>query len=109
MASHNQSLIQSVFMLQSLPVTLPLLQYHLLYNPSPSSHNVNRLPKLNTPVYTGDPLLWQSFLDCFDVAINLNLMLTGVQKFSYLRVQLQGDATRVIAGFPLPTATTVIQ
>ena len=69
--------------------------------PSSSSHNVSRLPKLNIPVYTGDPLLWQSFWDCFDAAINSNPMLTGVQKLSYLRAQLQGDAARVIAGFPL--------
>ena len=45
--------------------------------------------------------MWQSFFDCFDAAINSNPMLTGVQKLSYLRVQLQGDSARVIAGFPL--------
>ena len=28
-------------------------------------------------------------------------MLDGVQKFNYLRAQLQGDAARVIAGLPL--------
>ena len=33
--------------------------------------------------------------------IHSNPSLTGVQKFNYLRAQLQGDAARVIAGFPL--------
>ena len=70
----------------------------------PSSHNVSRLPKLNIPVYTGDPLLWQSFWDCFDAAINSNPTLTGVQKLSYLRAQLHRDAARVVAGFPLTDA-----
>ena len=31
-------------------------------------------------------------------------MLDGVQKFNYLRAQLQGDAARVIAGLPLTSA-----
>ena len=30
-------------------------------------------------------------------------MLDGVQKFNYLRTQLQGDAASVIAGLPLTT------
>ena len=69
-----------------------------------SSYNVSRLPKLNISLYTGDPLLRQSFWDCFDAAINSNPALTGVQKLTYLRAQLQGDAAGVIAGFPLTDA-----
>ena len=38
--------------------------------------------------------------DCFDAAINSNPTLTGVQKLTYLRAQLQGNAAGVIAGFP---------
>ena len=56
------------------------------------------------PFFAGDPLLWQSFWDCFDTAINSNPMLSGVQKLTYLRAQLQGDTAGVIAGFPLPVA-----
>ena len=69
-----------------------------------SSYNVSRLPKLNMSFYAGHPLLWQSFWDCFDAAINSNPTLTGVQKLTYLRAQLQGDTAGVIAGFPLPDA-----
>ena len=69
-----------------------------------SSYNVSRLLKLNMPSFAGDPLLWQSFWHCFDAAINSNPMLTGVQKLTYLRAQLQGDTAGVIAGFPLPDA-----
>ena len=69
-----------------------------------SSYNVSRLPKLNMPFYAGDPLLWQSFWDCFDAAINSNPTLTGVQKLTYPQAQLQGDAAGVIAGFPLTNA-----
>ena len=63
--------------------------------------NSTRLPKLNLPQFSGDPLAWQTFWDSFEAAIHLNPNLTGVQKFNYLRAQLQGDAARVVAGFPL--------
>ena len=62
---------------------------------------VSRLPKLNLPIFSGDPLTWQGFRDSFDAAVHNNPMLDGVQKFNYLRAQLQGDAARVIAGLPL--------
>ena len=62
---------------------------------------VMQLPKLEVPKYSGDPLNWQSFWDCFESAIHFNLNLSGVQKLSYLRAQLEGDAARVIIGLPL--------
>ena len=49
-------------------------------------------------------LLVKTFWDSFDAAINQNTALSGVQKFSYLRAQLQGDAARTIAGLPLTEA-----
>ena len=45
--------------------------------------------------------MWQIFWDSFNAAVHTNTNLTGVQKFNYLRAQLQGDAARVVAGFPL--------
>ena len=60
-----------------------------------------RLPKQSLPTFTGDPLQWQGFWDSFNAAVNANSGLTGVQKFTYLRMQVRGDAARVIAGFPL--------
>ena len=59
------------------------------------------LPKLDLPHFTGNPLHWQSFWDCFGAAVDNNPSLTGVQKLSYLRAQLSGDAARVITGFQL--------
>lgn len=51
---------------------------------------------MDLPQFTGNPLFWQSFWDCFDAAVHSN---TGVQKLSYLHAQLLGDAIRIIAGF----------
>ena len=62
---------------------------------------VSCLPKLSLPNFSGDPLLWQTFWDSFNAAVNNNPSLSKVQKFSYLRAQLQGDAARTIDGFPL--------
>ena len=69
--------------------------------PSAVLPQVTRLPKLELPQFNGDPLVWQTFWDCFEAAVHSNTSLTGVQKLSYLRAQLHGDATRVIAGFQL--------
>ena len=68
------------------------------------NQSITRLPKLNIPVFSGDSLNWQSFWDCFEAAIHCNPSLTGVQKLNYLRAQLQGDASRVVAGFTLTSA-----
>ena len=65
---------------------------------------VNRLPKLTLPIFSGDPLVWQPFHDSFDSAIHNCPALSKVQKFNYLKAQLQGDASRAIAGLPLTEA-----
>ena len=64
-------------------------------------HFAARLPKLEIPIFTGEPLEWHLFCDCFESAIDANPSLTGVQKLSYLHAQLEGEASRVIAGHPL--------
>ena len=66
-----------------------------------SQFATSRLPKLTLPTFSGDPLTWQTFWDSFNAAIHANPSLSGVQKFNYLKAQLQGDAARTIAGFPL--------
>ena len=43
-----------------------------------SSYATSRLPKLSIPTFTGDPLNWQSFWDCFDSAVNSNPTLSNV-------------------------------
>ena len=76
--------------------------------PAPSTERhvegITRLPQLDLPQFTGNPLFWQSFWDCFEAAVHSNRSLTGVQKLSYLCAQLRGDAARVIAGFQLTNA-----
>ena len=81
---------------QSNPVS-PTSQPHL----TPTPNHVSRLPKLNLPTFSGTPLTWNTFWDSFNVAVNSNPNLEGVQKCNYLQDQLSGDAASAIAGFPL--------
>ena len=72
--------------------------------PHHTYHFSARQPKLEIPVFCGEPLDWQPFWDCFQAAIDTNPTLTGVQKLSYLRAQLRGEALRMITGLPLTNA-----
>ena len=68
---------------------------------SRDTHNFSRLPKLTLPTFNGSALQWQTFWDSFTAGVDSNPNLSNIQKFAYLRAQLEGDAARVISGFPL--------
>ena len=73
--------------------------------PREHSDTTTRLPKLDLPQFSGNPIYWQPFWDSFEAAVDTNRSLTGVQKLSYLRAQLRGEARDVIAGFQLTNAS----
>ena len=73
-------------------------------HPTRESVSLIRLPNLDLPQFSGNSLFWQAFWDCFEAAVHSNASLTGVQKLSYLRAQLKGEASKVIAGFQLTNA-----
>ncbi|XP_063408992.1 uncharacterized protein LOC134692470 [Mytilus trossulus] len=105
------------------PETIPFVPTHNIANPhnaqsfeNPSvqaSHTFNtqqssfssasshRLPKLSLPIFSGNILEWQTFWDSYESAVHLNLSLTNVQKFNYLKAQLEYEALDSIAGFAL--------
>ena len=64
-------------------------------------HVTQQFAKLILPTFSGDPLTWQTFWDSFYAAVHANTTLSGIQKFNYLKAQLQGDAARAIDGLPL--------
>lgn len=61
----------------------------------------HKLPKLNLPIFSGDRLEWQTFWDCYGTSIHGNNSLSDVEKFSYLRSLLCGEALRIVSGFSL--------
>lgn len=79
----------------------PPTQSHSTSQPSHSHKGPVHLPKLSLPTFSGDVLQWQAFIDGFDAAIGKNTGLDDVLKFQYLRSQLSGEASQVIAGLPL--------
>ncbi|XP_053376643.1 uncharacterized protein LOC128547613 [Mercenaria mercenaria] len=71
---------------------------------SASSTQYSRLPKFSLPNFNGNILEWQAFWDSFSSAVHSNQNLTDVQKFNYLRSQLEDEAARKIDGFALTNA-----
>ncbi|XP_065917547.1 uncharacterized protein [Dysidea avara] len=87
---------------RTLSVTAP--EFVPTLPPPVTREPVSRLPKLSLPHFSGDTLMWQVFKDSFDAAVHNSPSLSKVQKFNYLRAQLQGDALRAIAGLQLTDA-----
>ena len=51
--------------------------------------------------FSGDLLKWITFIDAFGAAVADDGNLSNIQKFQYLKAQLDGEAARTIAGLPL--------
>ena len=60
-----------------------------------------KLPKLNLPTFHGDVTKWLEFYDLFSCSIHNNNNLTDIQKLTYLKGQLGGEAAKLISGFKL--------
>ena len=51
-----------------------------------------RLPREEIPLFSGDPLQFQTFWEIFDSSIHSNTSLAPINKFSYLNTLLTGKA-----------------
>ena len=60
-----------------------------------------KLPKLEFPVFKGNPLQWQSFYDQFNISIHQNKTLNDIDRFNYLRRYFAGQALATITGLTL--------
>ena len=60
-----------------------------------------RLPKLMLSRFDGNLLNWPSFYDDFSSALDNNTALSNIEKFQFLRAQLDGEALNTIAGLQL--------
>ena len=49
----------------------------------------------------GDPLTWTTFIETFTAAVDSQHSLTAIEKFTYLKGQLEGTAADCIQGFSL--------
>ena len=60
-----------------------------------------KLPKFNLTSLNGDPLKWTTFTETFTAAVDSQDSLTAIEKFNYLKGQLEGAAADCIQGFSL--------
>ena len=107
--SSQRPLIATLFAPRSLYESPMSTRLDPMIQPFTPGHDTQQfanshLPKLTLPMFCGDPLTWQTFWDSFYVLIHANRSLSGIQKFTYLKAQLEGDAARAIAGLPLTDA-----
>ena len=70
-------------------------------NLSNSSNKNVKLPKLDIPLFSGDPLQYQAFRQNFLISIDSNQNLEDVEKFLYLKNLLKGDALSAIQGLEI--------
>ena len=63
-----------------------------------------KLPKFQIEKFSGDPKQYRAFKDAFDLVANENNDWTDVQKFTYMRSYLTGDALRLQAGLALTSS-----
>lgn len=63
-----------------------------------------KLPELKLPSFSGDLRDWITFRDSFKNLISDNTQLTDIDKFTYLRSSVSGDALQEIASIDLTAA-----
>ena len=66
-----------------------------------SRNNTVKLPALKIHAFDGKPENWQTFYENFQCAVDNNEDLNAVQKMTYLRNLLQGQALSTITGLSL--------
>ena len=62
-----------------------------------------KLPKLNIKKFSGDFTQWNSFWDIYETSVHKRTDIEGVEKFTYLKGLLEGDALKLVEGFNLET------
>ena len=66
---------------------------------SKKSESQVKLPKITIKVYDGSLLTWINFWGLFEAAVHNNSELSDIQKFTYLKSFLSGEAERAIVGY----------
>lgn len=67
---------------------------------SSTKQNV-KLPKLELPIFKGNPLEWQGFWDQYLTSIHQNDSISDIDRFNYLKKYLSGPASDAISGLSL--------
>ena len=60
-----------------------------------------KLSKITLKTFSGYPLDWKSFKGTFEAAVHNNESITNIEKFTYLKTDLDKSAFQAIEGLPL--------
>lgn len=60
-----------------------------------------KLPKLTLPKFSRNLLRWKEFWDAFESAVDKKEKINGINKFNYLKSNLEGQARMVVAELEL--------
>ncbi|XP_055585537.1 uncharacterized protein LOC129738382 [Uranotaenia lowii] len=63
-----------------------------------------KLPEISLPSFDGQIKLWITFRDSFDSLIHSNTQLTAMDKFTYLRSALTGEALQEVSSIEITAA-----
>ena len=66
-----------------------------------------KLPKLELPNFKGDPLKWQGFWDMFQSSVHENDSINDIDRFSYLKRYLSGQALDAVSGLSLTSSNYI--
>ena len=83
--------------METIKFNKPLVRDH---STMPKSCTI-RLPKLELKKFGGEILKWQEFWDTFQASVHKNSSLQLIDKFNYLRAQLEREALKAISGLEL--------
>ncbi|XP_053698496.1 uncharacterized protein LOC128745446 [Sabethes cyaneus] len=75
---------------------------------TPSNASHVRLPQITLPKFSGKLDEWLTFRDLYTSLIHWQVDLPAVEKFHYLRSQLEGEALAVIDTLPLTAANYTV-
>ena len=89
--------------------TLPIPAHSpYMHTPSTATHTPIeprvKLPKIDLTKFDGDFTKWTTFWDVFESSVHMNLTLSKVDKFIYLRSLLESTAADAISGLSLSSA-----
>ncbi|XP_065899645.1 uncharacterized protein [Dysidea avara] len=103
--SHTQNLEQRLTQVQEQMSLLQSSQTHSGESHSsrlqPSLTEPTKLSQFDMPSYAGDPLKWKEFWDMFEASVHKEKRYANIDKFTYLKSKLSGDALEAIGGYQL--------
>ena len=96
--------VDDVFMAAERAVKWGQSKIKELQPPSPSGVAVpssasltTKLPKLTLPSFSGEYSQWISFWDQFTTLVDRQVDMANVEKLSYLKMSLKGDAAQIVS------------